>query len=116
VTLQKRYGAEGFVVLGFPCNQFGKQEPWPNAQIKEFAQSKYGVNFPMFAKIDVNGANEHPVYTALKKAIPSSRMSGGLKGNFNKFLLDRRGMPVGHWGKKVAPFAFENQIKELLGK
>jgi glutathione peroxidase-family protein len=103
-------------VLGFPCNQFKHQEPWGEAKIKEFAQDKYGVDFPMFSKVDVNGAREHPVYAALKRAIPSSHKRGFLKGNFNKFLVDRRGLPVGHWGKKIEPFSIESDIKELLGK
>ncbi|HWA84735.1 MAG TPA: glutathione peroxidase [Opitutus sp.] len=88
-ALYAQHKNEGFVVLGFPCNQFGHQEPGSNAEIKEFCSSKYHVTFPMFDKIDVNGANRHPLYVAL--AGKDSPFAGDIEWNFAKFLIGRDG-------------------------
>lgn len=97
----EKYKGQGFVVLGFPCNQFGSQEPGTNEEIKQFCSSKYHVTFPMFDKIDVNGANRHPLYVAL--AGKTSPFPGDIKWNFNKFLLGRDGKIVKRFDSKVAP-------------
>ena len=88
-TLYQKYQDKGFAVLGFPCNQFGGQEPGTNEQIKQFCSSKYQVTFPLFDKLDVNGPNRHPLYVAL--AGKGSAFPGDIKWNFNKFLIGRDG-------------------------
>ncbi|MEY2884976.1 MAG: hypothetical protein RL490_2700, partial [Pseudomonadota bacterium] len=85
-ALQKTYGARGFSVLGFPCNQFGAQEPGDEAEIASFCKLTYDVDFPMFAKVDVNGDAAHPLFKALKAAAPGLLGSEGIKWNFTKFL------------------------------
>jgi glutathione peroxidase len=95
--LYTKHKGEGFVVLGFPCNQFGSQEPGTNAQIKEFCTSTYAVDFPMFDKIDVNGEHRHPLYTAL--AGKDSPFPGDIGWNFAKFLISRDGKII----KRFAP-------------
>ncbi len=90
-------------VLAFPCNQFGNQEPGSNAEILEFATSTYDVNFPMFAKIDVNGDNEAPLYTLLKAAQPGKGDSPDITWNFEKFLVDGAGNVTDRFGPMVTP-------------
>jgi glutathione peroxidase len=100
--LQELYDANkdrGFAVLGFPCNQFGAQEPGTNAEIQEFCSLRYGVTFPMFDKIDVNGPSRHPLYQALIAAQPA----GDIAWNFEKFLIDRNGEVVARFSPKVSP-------------
>src|ERR1700726_2653955 len=92
-ALQKQLGPRGFSVLGFPCNQFGKQEPGDARQIEQFWDSNYAVTFPMFAKIDVNGDNAHPLYRYLKNE-KSGLLGPSIKWNFTKFLVDRSGQVV----------------------
>lgn len=102
--LEATYGKfkdKGFAVLGFPCNQFGGQEPGTNEQIKEFCSSKFSVTFPLFDKIEVNGANRHPLYIAL--AGKDSLFPGDIKWNFNKFLVGKDGKIVNRFDSKVAP-------------
>jgi glutathione peroxidase len=99
-TYQK-YKDQGFVVLGFPCNQFGGQEPGTNEDIKQFCSSKYSVTFPLFDKLEVNGANRHPLYVAL--AGKDSPFPGDIKWNFNKFLVGKDGKIVKRFDSKVAP-------------
>ncbi len=99
-TYQK-YKAQGFAVLGFPCNQFGGQEPGTNEDIKLFCTSKYNVTFPLFDKIEVNGANRHPLYVAL--AGKDSPFPGDIKWNFNKFLVGKDGKIIKRFESKVAP-------------
>ena len=99
-TYQK-YKAQGFAVLGFPCNQFGGQEPGTNEEIKQFCSSKYSVTFPLFDKIEVNGANRHPLYVAL--AGKDSPFPGDIKWNFNKFLVGKDGKLIKRFESKVAP-------------
>jgi len=99
-TYQK-YQAQGLVVCGFPCNQFGGQEPGTDAEIKEFCTSKYSVTFPMFDKLEVNGANRHPLYVAL--AGQGSPFPGNIKWNFTKFLIGRDGKILNRFDSKVKP-------------
>jgi glutathione peroxidase len=100
-AIYKKYQERGFVVLGFPCNQFGGQEPGSNEQIKEFCSSKFNVTFPLFDKIEVNGAQRHPLYVAL--AGKDSPYPGDIKWNFNKFLIGRDGKILKRYDSKVAP-------------
>ena len=100
-TMYKKYKDQGFAVLGFPCNQFGGQEPGTNEQIKEFCSGKFSVTFPLFDKIEVNGANRHPFYVAL--AGKDSPFPGDIKWNFNKFLIGRDGKILNRFDSKVAP-------------
>ncbi len=108
-TYQK-YKAQGFVVLGFPCNQFGGQEPGTSNDIKTFCSSKYNVTFPLFEKIEVNGANRHPLYVAL--AGKDSTFPGDIKWNFNKFLVGKDGKIIKRFESKVAPES-EELTKEI---
>jgi glutathione peroxidase len=108
-TYQK-YAAQGLVVCGFPCNQFGGQEPGTDADIKAFCTSKYSVTFPMFDKLEVNGANRHPLYVAL--AGPDSPFPGNIKWNFTKFLIGRDGKILNRFDSKVKPDS-EEVIKAI---
>jgi len=108
--LFKRYAHRGLVVLGFPCNQFGKQEPGTNEEIKRFTEEKYGITFPLFSKIDVNGSNSHPIFSYLRGKLP-----GEIVWNFTKFLVNQSGEPVKRFGSRVDPFAMEADVKDLLG-
>jgi glutathione peroxidase len=103
-ALYEKYKDQGLVVLGFPCNQFGGQEPGNESQIQEFCSSKYQVTFPMFAKIDVNGEGASPFYKTLKSKAPTSE---DIKWNFEKFLIAKDGKVVGRYKSKVAPDAKE---------
>ena len=114
-ALQKRFAARGFAVLGFPCNQFGAQEPGDEATIDAFCKTSFGVDFPMFAKVDVNGAGTHPLYAALKQAAPGLLGSEAIKWNFTKFLVDRAGHVVGRFAPATKPEAIAGKIDELLG-
>jgi glutathione peroxidase len=100
-TIYEKYQGKGFVVLGFPCNQFGSQEPGTNEEIKQFCSSKYNVKFPMFDKIDVNGEHRHPLYVAL--AGEQSPFPGNIKWNFSKFLIGRDGTIIKRFDSKAAP-------------
>ena len=97
----QKFKGQGFVVLGFPCNQFGGQEPGTNEEIKQFCSSKFNVTFPLFDKIDVNGANRNPLYVAL--AGKDSPYPGDIKWNFNKFLIGKDGKILQRFDSKVAP-------------
>ena len=112
-TYQK-YKAQGFAVLGFPCNQFGGQEPGTNEEIKQFCSSKYSITFPLFDKVEVNGANRHPLYVAL--AGKDSPFPGDIKWNFNKFLVGKDGKIVKRFESKVAPDSEEltKAIEDVL--
>jgi glutathione peroxidase len=111
--LYSKYSARGLAVLAFPCDQF-HQEPWPDAEIKAFVQKEFSVGFDMFAKVDVNGAEAHPVFQALAQAMPQALVDGKIKGNFNKFLVDARGVAVKHYPKKTAPAEAEADLLALL--
>ena len=104
-ALQEKYKDKGFTVLGFPCNQFGGQEPGTNEEIKEFCSSKYNVSFPLFDKIDVNGPKRHPLYVALAGA--ESPYPGDIKWNFNKFLIGRDGKIIKRFEPRTKPDAPE---------
>lgn len=113
-ALYQRYRERGLVVLGFPCNQFGSQEPGEAEEIASFCQKNYGVSFPMFAKIDVNGNEAHPLYQYLKKAAPGLLGSEGIKWNFTKFLVDRQGEVVERYAPATAPESIARDIEKLL--
>jgi glutathione peroxidase len=113
-ALYQRYQARGLVVLGFPCNQFGEQEPGAAAEIADFCQKNYGVSFPMFAKIDVNGADTHPLYKLLKQSARGLLGSEGIKWNFTKFLVDRDGRVIERFAPTTTPEAIAKDIEALL--
>jgi glutathione peroxidase len=112
-ALQRAYGPRGFSVLGFPCNQFGGQEPGDARQIEQFCASNYDVSFPMFAKIDVNGSRAHPLYTYLKSE-KTGLLGSGIKWNFTKFLVDRAGKVAGRFAPTVTPEGLKKEIEALL--
>ena len=111
--LHRDFAPRGFAVLGFPCNQFGGQEPGNATQIAEFCESKYDVTFPMFAKIDVNGSNAHPLFNHLKNA-KSGLLGSSIKWNFTKFLVDRSGGVVGRYAPTATPEGLRREIEALL--
>ena len=104
----------GFSVLGFPCNQFGKQEPGSSADIQQFCASKYDVTFPMFAKIDVNGDKAAPLYRYLKSAKPGLLGTEAIKWNFTKFLVDRGGQVVARYAPNDTPESFDADVAKAL--
>lgn len=112
--LWRTYRDRGLVVLGFPCNQFGSQEPGAEAEIAQFCQLTYDVSFPMFAKVDVNGANTHPLFTHLKAAAPGLLGSELVKWNFTKFLVDRTGGKIVRYAPNAAPEDLAPDIEALL--
>jgi len=114
-ALQRQYGAKGFAILGFPCDQFGHQEPGDEAEIKSFCSNTYDVTFPMFAKVDVNGASAHPLFQALKKAAPGLLGSQGVKWNFTKFLIGRDGEVRRRYAPTDAPASLAKDVEAELG-
>ena len=112
-ALHQALAPRGFSVLGFPCNQFGGQEPGDAMQIEQFCSSNYAVTFPMFAKIDVNGGNAHPLYQYLKNA-KSGLLGSGIKWNFTKFLVDRAGQVVARHAPTTRPEGLTKEIEALL--
>lgn len=113
-ALQKKYSDRGFTVLGFPCNQFGAQEPGDEAEIANFCKLTYDVDFPLFAKIAVNGDSADPLWRDLKKAAPGLLGSEAIKWNFTKFLIDRRGNVVDRYAPATKPEELEQRIETLL--
>jgi glutathione peroxidase len=113
-ALHERYAPRGFAVLGFPCNQFGGQEPGTEAEIREFCTLNYGVTFPMYGKVDVNGDGTHPLYMHLKAAAPGLLGSESLKWNFTKFLVDRAGKVVRRYAPTDSPEGLAKDIEALL--
>ena len=113
-ALQQRFGARGFSVLGFPCNQFGHQEPGSNPEIAAFCETKYGVTFPVFERVDVNGPDAHPLYAWLKAARGGLLGTRAIKWNFTKFLLDRAGNVVTRFAPATAPAKLAPKIESLL--
>jgi glutathione peroxidase len=113
-ALQRKYADRGFAVLGFPCNQFGAQEPGTDADIASFCTTKFGVTFPMFAKIDVNGDSAHPLYRQLKKDAPGILGTEAIKWNFTKFLVDRDGKVVKRYASADTPEAIGKDVEGLL--
>lgn len=113
-ALYRKYQAQGLVVLGFPCNQFGQQEKGDEEEIKSFCSLTYDVTFPMFAKIEVNGANTHPLYAFLKEERPGFLGSEAIKWNFTKFLVNREGKVVQRYAPTTKPEDIEKDIIPLL--
>ena len=113
-ALYERFKDDGFAVLGFPCNQFGAQEPGDSGEIADFCQVNYGVSFPMFDKVDVNGPDAHPLYQFLKNELPGILGSEGIKWNFTKFLVGRDGRPIERFSPQTRPEALERIIKARL--
>ena len=113
-ALYQKYHGKGLEVLGFPCNQFGAQEPGSEAEIEQFCEINYGVTFPMFAKIDVNGKNTAPVYEYLKAAKPGLLGSEAIKWNFTKFLVDRGGKVVARFAPNDTPESIAGDVEKAL--
>lgn len=113
-SLYKQYQEDGLEVLGFPCNQFGKQDPGSNDEISDFCTLNYGVTFPVFQKIEVNGADAHPLYRYLKQEKPGLLGSTGIKWNFTKFLINSEGKVVKRFAPKDSPKKIESAVKALL--
>ncbi len=113
--MYEKYQAQGLEILGFPCNQFMKQDPGSNQEIAEFCQLNYGVSFPMFEKVDVNGDNTHPLFKYLKAKAPGLLGSQAIKWNFTKFLVDKSGKVVARYAPKDTPEQIESEVKKLLG-
>lgn len=113
--LYKKYKAKGFEILGFPCNQFGAQEPGNAEDIKQFCSLTYPVTFQIFGKVDVNGGNAHPIYQFLKAESPGFLGTEGIKWNFTKFLVDRNGKVIDRFAPMTKPEDLEQQIVTLLG-
>jgi glutathione peroxidase len=112
--LHRRYADRGLAVLGFPCDQFGHQEPGTEAEIQGFCQRNYGVSFPLFAKIEVNGDGAHPLYRYLKKEAKGVLGSEAIKWNFTKFLVDRGGRVVARYASVTKPADIATDIERLL--
>jgi len=112
--LHRNYGPRGLVVLGFPCNQFGSQDPGSNEEIAQFCQANYGVSFPMMQKIAVNGAQAHPLYQWLTAEAPGLLGSKAIKWNFTKFLLDRDGRVLRRYAPQDAPAKLAKDIEAAL--
>lgn len=112
--LHEELAGKGLAVLGFPCNQFGKQEPGSEEEIGEFCQRNYGVGFPMHAKVDVNGSDAHPLFRKLTKEAPGLLGSRAVKWNFTKFLVDRKGRVVERFAPATPPEKIRSKIESLL--
>lgn len=111
--LYEKYNEQGFEILDFPCNQFAGQAPGEDTEIHSFCTGRFGITFPQFSKIDVNGENESPLYTYLKSQ-QSGVMGNKIKWNFTKFLVDRNGNVVGRFAPTVTPEKLDSKVKELL--
>lgn len=113
-ALWRKYESRGLVVLGFPCDQFGHQEPGNEEEIRSFCSLKYDVTFPLFAKVEVNGENAHPLFRHLKKAAPGLLGTEAVKWNFTKFLVDPTGEKVIRFGPNDTPESLEKDVEKLL--
>jgi glutathione peroxidase len=113
-ALHRRLAPRGFAVLGFPCDQFGHQEPGNEAEIRDFCSTTYDVTFPMYAKIDVNGPRTHPLYAYLKPAAPGLLGTTAIKWNFTKFLVDRAGRAVARFAPTDTPERIAREVEALL--
>lgn len=113
-ALSEKYKEEGLEILGFPCNQFGAQEPGNEEEITNFCELNYGVTFPMFAKIDVKGENAHPLFTYMTEQAPGILGMKAVKWNFTKFLVDREGKVVNRFAPQTKPEELEKEIEKLL--
>jgi glutathione peroxidase len=114
--LWRQLRARGFAVLGFPCNQFGNQEPGDEASIQTFCERRFEVSFPMFAKVEVNGPGAHPLFRHLEHAVPGIAGSESIKWNFTKFLVDRRGRAVQRFGSVATPARIRPAAEALLAR
>ena len=114
--LYQQYKDLGLVILGFPCNQFGKQESGTSDEIEEFCQVNYGVTFHLFEKIEVNGDNTHPIFKFLKSNVSNGIFGSKIKWNFTKFVINRRGIPVKRFSPTTKPKDMEKIIQKLLQK
>lgn len=112
--LYQKWRDKGLVILGFPCNQFGKQEPGTESEIKEFCDSHYQVSFPLFAKVEVNGPHSHPLYQLLKTQAKGMMGSESIKWNFTKFLVDQNGQVIKRFAPIEKPESIEKSIRDLL--
>ncbi len=112
--LHQQYGAKGLAVMGFPCNQFGSQDPGSNEEIGAFCQANYGVSFPMMAKVDVNGAKAHALFQWLKAEAPGLLGSEGIKWNFTKFLINRQGQVIKRYAPLDKPASIAADIEAAL--
>lgn len=112
--LYEQYQEKGFHILGFPSNQFGSQDPGSNEEINSFCQLNYGVTFPMFAKVDVNGKDAHPLFQYLSKEAPGLLGSKSIKWNFTKFLVDRQGNVIERFSPQTTPEEIEEALQKLL--
>jgi glutathione peroxidase len=112
-ALNKKYKEDGLIILGFPCNQFAKQEPGSEQDIQEFCQLNYGVSFPMFSKIDVNGDLAHPLFKYLKSK-KGGWFGSAIKWNFTKFVIDKNGNPIKRFAPTTKPQDMEGLIQKLL--
>jgi glutathione peroxidase len=113
-ALYDKYASQGLVVLGFPCNQFGNQEPGSTTDIQSFCETRFGVTFPLFQKVDVNGKNAHPLFQYLTKTAPGFLGSEAVKWNFTKFLVDRNGNVLERYASLAKPEDLERVIQKLL--
>lgn len=113
-ALYDQYAEQGLVILGFPCNQFGQQEPGNSNDIQSFCETNFGVSFPLFQKIEVNGNNAHPLYQYLTKAAPGIFGTQGIKWNFTKFLIDRNGNVIKRYPPTTKPEDLAKDIQPLL--
>lgn len=111
--LYKQFKDQGLVILGFPCNQFGNQEAGSSDEIQEFCQINYGVSFPMFDKVDVNGGNAHPIFVYLKSKL-GGLFGSTIKWNFTKFIIDKNGRPVKRFAPTTKPEKMEEIIRKIL--
>jgi glutathione peroxidase len=113
-SLYQIFQDQGFTVLGFPCNQFGQQEPGTSQEIAEFCDSHYGISFPLFEKVEVNGQNAHPLFKYLKSTAPGILGSQTVKWNFTKFLVDRDGIAIKRYPSLVTPSMIQKDLKKYL--
>jgi glutathione peroxidase len=113
-ALYRKYRDRGLLVLGFPCDQFGHQEPGDEAEIRNFCSLTYDVTFPLFSKIKVNGPDAHPLYRFLKESRPGLLGSEAIKWNFTKFLIDRSGEPVKRFAPNDKPESLEGEVEGVL--
>jgi glutathione peroxidase len=112
--MYRKFKTRGFEILGFPCDQFGHQEPGDEAEIKQFCSLNYDVTFPMFAKIDVNGEHAHPLYQYLKRSKPGVLGTEGIKWNFTKFLIDKNGDVTKRYAPNDSPESIEKDLEKML--
>ena len=115
-ALYRKYADQGFVVLGFPCDQFGHQEPGDAQEIRHFCSVNYDISFPLFAKIEVNGSNAHPLYRYLKASAKGLLGSEAIKWNFTKFLVDRQGQVIRRYAPTDTPEKIETDLRHVLEK